>query len=83
MPIRVKPEYAHVRIGFNSSSEKLGARDDLYKLYDLAKIKNHKAHLDMFEEVPDQVELDEMKEKEFMKKQEAKRHRVLKQIQNK
>lgn len=76
MPIRVKPEYAHVRIGFNNSSKKLGERDDLHKLYDVARIKNHKAHLDMFEEVPDQFELDAMKEREFMQKQEAKKRRL-------
>lgn len=81
MPIRVKPEYAHIRIGFNNSSAKLGERDDLYKLYDVAKIKNHKAHLDMFEEVPDEKELDAKKEKAFIEKQEAKtkkRTRVVK-----
>jgi hypothetical protein len=70
--IRVKPEYAHIRIGFNNSSARLGERNDLHKLYEVAKIKNHKAHLDMFEEV-DPGELDAIKEKEFMQKQESKK----------
>lgn len=73
MPLKLKPEYAQVIIGFNNSSIPLGQRDDLYKLYDLARIKNHKAHLEMFEEVPDQAELDAMKEKAFMQKQELKK----------
>lgn len=76
MPIKIKPEFASVRIGFNNSSAPLASRDDLYKLYDLAKFKNHKAHLSMFEEVPDQSELDAWKEKEFYRKREAKRKRL-------
>lgn len=70
--IRVKPEYAQIRIGFNNSSARLGERNDLHKLYEVAKIKNHKAHLDMFEEV-DEREIDAIKEKEFMQKQQLKK----------
>ena len=76
MPLTLKPEYKDVVIGFNNSSAPLGQRDDLYKLYDLAKLKNHKAHLDMFEEVPDQAELDAVKEKAFKQKQVAKNRKA-------
>lgn len=78
MPLKLKPEFALVKIGFNNSSKPLGERDDLFRLYDLARIKNHKAHLDMFEEVPTESELDAMKEKEFYRKQELKfKRRIL------
>lgn len=73
MPIKLKPQYNDVLIGFNNSSLPLGQRNDLHKLYEVAKGKKHKAHLDMFEEVPDQAELDAVKEKAFNKKQDIKK----------
>lgn len=75
MAIKIKPAYAHIRIGFNNSSARLGERDDLHKLYDVAKAKNHKQHLDMFEVIPDQAELDAIKEKNFNLQQQKKRQR--------
>lgn len=74
MALKLKPQYRDVVIGFNNSSLPLGLRDDLYKLYEIAMIKNHKAHLEMFEEVPDQKELDQIKEDIFNRKREAKAH---------
>lgn len=70
--IKVKPEFAKKVIGFNGSSLPLGQRDDLHLLYDNAKRKGHKAHLDMFE-VPDEAAIESAKSDSFLKRQEDKK----------
>lgn len=72
MPLLLKPEFAKTVIGFNKSGLPLGERDDIYKLYEIAKLKNHKAHLNMFLEFPTEQELDDIKEKAFLLKREKK-----------
>lgn len=72
MSLKLKQAYADIRIGFNNSSLPLGLRTDLHLLYELAQIRKLKRWLDMFEDVPDQKELDQIKEDKFNSKQSEK-----------
>ena len=72
MALKIKAAFSNHVIGFNNSSKPLGDRNDLDKLYSLAKAKNNQRVLDMFEEA-DQKVLDAEKEKVFVEKQETKR----------
>jgi len=69
--IKVKPQFANKVIGFNHSSLPLGQRDDLHLLYENAKRKGHKAHLNMFEVDEDAISAE--KSSTFLKKQDDKK----------
>lgn len=73
MSLKLKQTYADTCIGFNNSSLPLGQRNDLHKLIQLAKEKKLKRWLDMFEEVPDEKQLDKIKEESFNNKQSLKK----------
>ena len=73
MAIKLKKGSESVIVGFNNSSEPLGKRDDLHLLIADAKASNDTHILSMFEEVPDEVELLDIKGLEFEKKQAAKK----------
>lgn len=74
MAIKLKKGSELVIVGFNNSSEPLGKRDDLHLLIADAKASNDTHILSMFEEVPDEVELLDIKGLEFEKKQAAKKN---------
>lgn len=48
--ITVKKEFADMVIGFNGSGKPLGQRNDLHKIYNLAKANKRKDYLNMFED---------------------------------
>ena len=72
MALKIKAAYKDHIIGFNNSSYPLGKRNDLDKLYQMAKSKNIQRWLDMFESIPEQRVLDAEKEKVFIEKQSLK-----------
>lgn len=73
MPLKLKDSYADVVIGFNNSSLPLGKRKDLHKLYEFAKQTGNKKYLNMFEETPNEKEMDKIKSDSFLEKQEEKK----------
>lgn len=70
--IRVKAKYRNTVIGFNNSGKPLGERDDLHLLLELGKANNVKYILEMFEEVPTDQELLDIKTDAFIKKRKKK-----------
>lgn len=72
MAIKVKTEFEKKVIGFNRKSLPLGQRDDLHLLYEQAKQKGHKKHLEMFD-VVDEAEVNSNKVSTFFKNQSDKK----------
>jgi hypothetical protein len=59
MPIKVKAEHANRVFGFNNNGKPLGERDDCHLLYADAKFHNITHILELFEEVDEEVLLNE------------------------
>ncbi len=73
MAIKVKKEYAETVVGFNKSSEPLGNRKDLHLLLRDAKASGDKMTLDMFEDVPEDAELQKLQGEAFEAKKTDKK----------
>ena len=72
MPLKLKPENASVVIGFNHSSAPLGSRTDLVKLYEMGKANNDQSILGLFDDLPTEKEVVNLKETAFNEKQRTK-----------
>lgn len=74
MALKLKAEYAGVIIGFRNSSLPLGQRSeaDLMFLYQRALDRNFIDWLAMFEDAPDEKEVELLKEKSFAQRRSAK-----------
>lgn len=71
MGLKLKPAFKDVVIGFNNSTAPLGKRNDLHILFEQAKKNGITRHLNMFEETPDEKELDKIKTDAFQKNSTA------------
>jgi hypothetical protein len=69
MELKIKKAYEGVQIGYNNSCLPLGKRNDLHKLYELAKANKNQRILNMFETQPTLAELQEIKAQQFDAKQ--------------
>lgn len=66
MEVIIKTEFLDTVIGFNNSALPLGKRQDLHILAEMAKNSNDQSLLNLFEELPDQEELNQIKEEKLL-----------------
>jgi len=66
MEVRIKTEFLDTVIGFNNSALPLGKRDDLHILAEMARHSTNQTLINLFEELPEQKEIDQAKEQIFL-----------------
>ncbi|MDN5578728.1 MAG: hypothetical protein L0G11_05195 [Chryseobacterium sp.] len=66
MGVKIKTEFLDTVIGFNNSALPLGKRKDLHILAQMAKTSNDPSLLNLFEELPAQKELNQIKEEKLL-----------------
>ena len=66
MGVKIKTEFLDTVIGFNNSALPLGKRDDLNILAEIASNSKDQSLINLFEELPDQEELDQIKEEKLL-----------------
>ena len=71
--IKVKEQYKNTVIGFNNSGAPLGLRNDLHILYEIAVKTDQQNILEMFEALPNEKDLEDMKVENFFQKQYQKK----------
>ena len=66
MGVKIKTEFLDTVIGFNNSALPLGKRKDLHILAQMAKTSHDPSLLNLFEELPAQKELNQIKEEKLL-----------------
>lgn len=77
MKLKIKKEFESVVIGYNGSSAAIGGRNDLHKLYEIAK-KSMPTWLDYFETISE----DELLENKSLSYKEAKEVKEAQRLEN-